>query len=330
MIQRVRSRRNLFVMLRLALALGVLIGHFFPIFGIDDPNYLASTLAGVSVLAFFFLSGFLITDSASRSSTRKFLIRRIMRIGPGLLVSLVLTSFLISPLIALIDGRTMFSFENFRYFDNLFLPLQLQHTIGDSVAGLPVSESINGSLWTLPVEFRLYLISLGLHLLLKKVLSGSIFWTISLHTMFFAFSFAFAFTSIAQEQLGFYSFSVALYAFGGLLRTLDDILPKTAWGVYISGILLFFSIGPEFLAILVLLLIFVPEFEFWRPPDLSYSIYVLAFPITQLCASVSFRLDWNQSAGIWMFLLSTTVIAFSMAVYKLIEIPSQRWSNLLR
>lgn len=119
-----------------------------------------SALASWSVFGFFFMSGFLVGNSSWKKNALDFVFLRLLRLLPSLLVVLLLTSLLVGPAIGFLEGRPAFGYSNITYLDNFFLPLKLQHELGTVLEGLPYSASINGSLWTLPVEVRLYAVTL--------------------------------------------------------------------------------------------------------------------------------------------------------------------------
>ncbi|WP_428491919.1 acyltransferase family protein [Rhodopila sp.] len=155
---------NNYDLLRLLLALTVIFGHagaLSPRPGYLDPVHWLIGFdysGGVAVKVFFFLSGLFVTDSmiTSRSVVR-FAVMRAARLFPGLIVCLTITAFIVGPL-----------FTGLPVFDYLRNPLTLRYiaanlTLTDLQWRLPgvFTDShygINGSLWTLPAETRLYVV----------------------------------------------------------------------------------------------------------------------------------------------------------------------------
>jgi peptidoglycan/LPS O-acetylase OafA/YrhL len=97
------GRDNGIGLLRLVLALAVVLGHATVLgFGREDLGrspFRGQTDVGVlAVFAFFVLSGLLITRSAVRMSIGRFAWHRALRILPGLWVCLLVTAFVVAPL----------------------------------------------------------------------------------------------------------------------------------------------------------------------------------------------------------------------------------------
>ncbi|WP_428534660.1 acyltransferase family protein [Rhodopila sp.] len=155
---------NNYDLLRLLLALAVIFGHagaLNPRPGYIDPIHWLIGFdysGGLAVKVFFFLSGLFVTDSmmTTRSAVR-FAVMRAARLFPGLFVCLIVTSLIVGPL-----------FTGLPVLDYLRNPLTF-HYIATNLAltdlqwRLPgvFTESrygVNGSLWTLPIEIRLYVV----------------------------------------------------------------------------------------------------------------------------------------------------------------------------
>jgi peptidoglycan/LPS O-acetylase OafA/YrhL len=93
---RLKARDDDFDVLRLAAAFMVLASHAFPLSGHREPGVLETTdtVGFVGVLVFFSISGFLVTQSwLSDPHLGRYAIKRLLRIIPGLLVSLILTAY---------------------------------------------------------------------------------------------------------------------------------------------------------------------------------------------------------------------------------------------
>lgn len=159
-----RRDRNNFDLIRILAAVSVILGHSFalhPTGGWRDPvsQIFDFTYSGsVAVDIFFFLSGILVAASfcGSRSLTR-FALMRAARILPGLAICLIITALLIGPVVTSKSVTEYFSsHEAYWYFlKNIQLQKLIQRLPG--VFELNHYElSVNGSLWTLPVEIRCY------------------------------------------------------------------------------------------------------------------------------------------------------------------------------
>ena len=158
----VSGRDNNFNLIRMLAALGVLISHAYPLsLGSRAEQPLAAvlgvTLGTVSVMVFFGISGFLVARSFERSSTiRRFLIARVLRLFPALLMVLIVTvgvsALWLNQASPEAFWRAVPSYivRNFTlYFPRYDLP-------GVFVTN-PYGSAINGSLWTLNHEITCYL-----------------------------------------------------------------------------------------------------------------------------------------------------------------------------
>ncbi|GAB3850174.1 acyltransferase family protein [Dactylosporangium cerinum] len=101
--------------IRLGLAVVVVFTHGTSLgFGWEDLGeslFRNQTNTGtLAVFGFFVLSGLLITRSAARTSLPRFVWHRMLRILPGLWVCLLVTAFVVAPLVALREWGTLHGF----------------------------------------------------------------------------------------------------------------------------------------------------------------------------------------------------------------------------
>lgn len=168
-------RRNNFDMIRLTMALLVVWSHSFVLWwGSEASEPVSRLMAGtynsgnVGVLAFFTISGFLITLSWLRTKGwRDYLRRRIARILPGYLVAITLCSLVVVPAFSSRPFGRLSPGEALGLASNLLLRNYIVSS--DAFGGGPV----NGSLWSIAYEFWCYLgvMALGLAGLLRRRLS---------------------------------------------------------------------------------------------------------------------------------------------------------------
>lgn len=160
------SRDNSFGALRLLAALFVTLSHSYPIAlgpGTPEPPYplLPFSLGTVGVYMFFAISGILVTQSFMRSkSAARFLWHRFLRIYPALLVSLLLTTFIVAPLFGVSLGW-FFTVEPYRHiFVNALLFKDAETGVSGAFPLNPLPSAMNDPIWTLVWEVRAYLILL--------------------------------------------------------------------------------------------------------------------------------------------------------------------------
>jgi peptidoglycan/LPS O-acetylase OafA/YrhL len=167
-----RKSSNNFNTIRLVMALAVVWSHSFALYEGSEATEPVSELFGgiynagnIAVLAFFVISGFLICQSWDRSSSwRSYLRKRVARIFPGYLVAVLICSLVIVPLFS---SRSALDYQP-REWMGITSNLLLENYIvsSDAFGHGPV----NGSLWSIPFEFRCYLgiLVLGLTGLLRR------------------------------------------------------------------------------------------------------------------------------------------------------------------
>jgi len=163
------SRTNHFDVIRLIASILVVFSHSFnlshgKVLGKQyEPLMQLSrgkiTLGGIAVLVFFVISGFLITASFDKDKNLlSFFRKRCLRIYPGLIVVVILTAFVLGPLMTELPLWDYFKNpETYSYLLNNigfiryqdFLPGVFQYNI--------VPNYINGSLWTLKYELLCYI-----------------------------------------------------------------------------------------------------------------------------------------------------------------------------
>jgi peptidoglycan/LPS O-acetylase OafA/YrhL len=158
--ERISHPRDNFDAIRLFAALAVLYGHAFYLSGASSmPAIFGNEIATIAVKVFFIISGYLVTESWRRDpSPSRYLWRRGLRIFPGLFVNTLLCAFLLGPIVSTLPlADYLHSPLIPRYLENIILrPASLLPGVFNTV---PFADTVNGSLWTLPVEFGMYLIA---------------------------------------------------------------------------------------------------------------------------------------------------------------------------
>jgi peptidoglycan/LPS O-acetylase OafA/YrhL len=308
------ARENNFDILRLIAALGVMFGHSFwiqPAQGHPEPllNYLGFEYSGsLSVYTFFFISGMLVTASYTRQrSAWTFLALRLARIYPALLACVLISAFVLYP--ALTSASKLHALTSAAtvtyviHTAGLFLtPIW---TLPDLFEHNAIKGAMNLSLWTLALEAKCYLLVLvfGLSGLLKR------WWLTLLGTAAAALIFAYLLHihyGPARDQ-GFFIMPPG-YSF---YPTIFFLLGMAAYAArnrfYCHGTLAATSIGvfmllretracqaSLYVALCCSILWFVSTPLLSRiklKADLSYGIYLWAFPVQQVVESIFPNVD---------------------------------------
>lgn len=252
-------------------------------------DVLGFTLGQLAVALFFFLSGYLIVGSYDRRpDARSFLTSRLLRLFPGLSVSLVLTVCVLGPALTSLSSYDYFANpETARFFWRNFLLLEHAPALPGVFLDNPLPEVVNASLWTLAYEFRCYLLVLllGLAGLLNSRVIVAL-WVGAVATTF-----------IVDSSHQFTSRN-ALFA-----------------SYFLAGSLLYFWQPPDPVRAAVSR-VRIPYLG--RFGDLSYGIYIYAFPVQQTVA-------WAWPLSPWWVngLISSPIsIARAILSWRFVEAPA--------
>lgn len=337
---RVEGRLNNFDVLRFALASTVLVSHSYPLTrGTADP--LSDLTDGqfdggeLAVAGFFVVSGFLIAASWERSrGVATFARKRAFRIYPAYLVNWVAC--------VLVVGAIGFAGAAVTYWQELD-PLKLAANL--AVFRIPPLDGvfpdsgeagvINGSLWTLAIETQCYVLlaCAGLiGLLARRRLLLALF---VLLLAFVGLDATQGYTSEVAASGAFHAyltnvFRLTAYFTAGTLAWLyRDRIPLSRWGALAALLALAATLRggldvtmPVAGAYLLLYAAHAPAgglAHFGRRRDLSYGVYLWAFPVQQL------GLLWlGSGTGPWTLTLvsAAPTIALAAASWYLVEAPA--------
>lgn len=158
------ARDNAFDTIRLLAAAAVIFSHAFvqvdgreisePLFRLTEGQI---TIGRSAVAAFFVVSGLLISMSFDRTnSLERFVSNRALRLFPGLWVCLILLIFLFGPLMTTASISEYATSRETIGFIGSFLFFPFSQSVEGVFDGFPGSDAINGSLWTLKYEVACY------------------------------------------------------------------------------------------------------------------------------------------------------------------------------
>jgi len=338
--QSFNPRSNSIGFLRWLMALMVIFSHAGPLAGFYGSKNLGTqwsdeqSFGGVAVGGFFFLSGFLITKSRQGKSTIfRFLWRRFLRIFPAFWAALIVTAFVIAPIAwwhvhGTIQGY--FSSVNespLTYFSNNFTLDLRQHAIAGQGNEIPYGSCCgkdwNGSAWTLIYEFKGYIIigMLGLFGILAYRMLALAAFTMMLGINTLTFLSINANIKVIEPLMSdFFNvmvltpflFGMVFALFGDKIR-IDDRLALAAGAVafYTYFIAHGWNIYGQFAFLYVLMwcAVRLPLTNWERHGDMSYGLYIYAWPIMQFAAY--FHLHTRG----WLIYHLTVVIACHTAAY---------------
>jgi peptidoglycan/LPS O-acetylase OafA/YrhL len=161
--ERARGRDNNFPLLRHVAAGLVVLTHAFALSGHEMPRswypvLVNPELGNYSVKAFFTISGFLVTRSfiEGRGSLRRFVIARALRIYPALIAAVVLGVALAAWANALPAAVVLSDPSTWTYAWRNAAAWSFVAGVTGSFPHNPIAGGPNGSLWSLPLEVRMY------------------------------------------------------------------------------------------------------------------------------------------------------------------------------
>lgn len=330
---KINKHNNNLALMQFLASIFVIFAHSYPIStNQKDILYLFSggafTFGDVSV-AFFFLTGgvYIAKSMESKKTAKEYFKARAVRIFPSL-ITVVITSIVIGGFItkhSLMDYWT--SSKTWRYLGNCIFVLQ--HELPGVFLNNPYNATVNGSLWTLPVEFLCYIacfLFYKLGLLSEKFLvsTPAVIIGIIVYKSFFDI---FSLNAMIQPCLLFYiGMGIYIYRDKLTLSAVGNII-----SIVIFVILTVFGLEELAMATAFPYIILYMVFAMPQCPDklaslgkLSYGIYLCGFPIQQYVAMYSKSPYVN-------FLISAPVsILGGVLIYKFIEKPVIKLERMCR
>ncbi len=319
---------NNFTAVRFVAAGLVLYGHSFVFLGLREPLFLSwLPLGPLGVYIFFTISGYLVSESWDRDpDPLRFFMRRGLRIFPGLAVCIVLSILVLGPLLTTLPLTQYVTNVHTRgYLQNIwlhivyYLPGVFEHN--------RVPNAVNGSLWSLPVEFTMYII-----VALVGTLQGNRWVFLGLAVLSAIVTLVWA--QATDKMLVVYNFDLRQVFICGTYFWVGAV-------IYKFDLKRYFSLSTTMMAAVammclepwtrqlqiaswVLLPIVVLSFGFahsslldrlTRSGDYSYGIYIYAFPIQQAVVYL-----WpGVGLGWYLVICSLVTLVMAVASWHLVE-----------
>jgi peptidoglycan/LPS O-acetylase OafA/YrhL len=152
-------RDNNFNLVRLFGAMLVIYGHSYALTGNAAPGFAATSVSTIGVKIFFSISGYLVSKSwMSDPHIGRFFFRRSLRIFPALIALVLVSVFVAGPLLSRLSFAEYFAHPTtYRYLWNI--PLYINYFLPGLFEKNIYPNAINGSLWSLPTEFAMYMLT---------------------------------------------------------------------------------------------------------------------------------------------------------------------------
>ncbi len=331
---------NLFDLIRLVAALAVFVSHSFPINGFHEPMILwgYTTLGSLGVSVFFGLSGYLVMQSWDRRPCIKaFLFKRIKRIFPGLIAVVCILAFVYGPAVSALKFGEYFSHSQLYIFLRMAI-LMGNDRLPDTLHNNPFPDAVDSSLWTLKYEFLMYIILAVLASQTKKLtyIVESI-WVVfgALNILLWVFPGLFKLPAsllALQDPLKFTIGFGGTFFTGVVIAKYRSFLQNDMRLVLIAlicfSIACFFKFGGAVAWLIIPYCVILSGeksyaflLKFNPKNDISYGMYIYAFPLQQLAVYLLGADKSYTSFLINSFAALLATILFAFLSWKLIESP---------
>ena len=276
--------------IRYIAAFMVFVTHSIVLRGGETLSILTIHLGRLGVYIFFIISGYLVSKSWDRSPHLLiYFKKRALRIFPALVVCVFLSVFLLGAFVTLLPIKIYFQdILTYKYLLNSILYIVYQ--LPGVFTHLPYPNVVNGSLWTLPVEFFMYIIVALLGFVFK---ANRYIYFISL--LLFLFLYFFIKNPIifyATDFRAIFHFGI-FFIIGALIQKfyLQPLFTLKATILSFVLIVFFYLLNlPVLYSLWISLPVIVLYFglqkgsfitKHFQKNDYSYGIYIYAFPIQQ-------------------------------------------------
>jgi peptidoglycan/LPS O-acetylase OafA/YrhL len=348
-----QGRDNNFNLLRMLAASMVIYAHSYPLlqgYAGGRPNWTGDRLfdlmgidsGRIGVQIFFVMSGFLVAQSLSRRpSLVEFFGARALRILPALVAAILACGLLFGLAFSALPAHEYLASPGlWQYFwTNFSLQMTAQQPLPGVFEANPYARVVNGSLWTIPWEMKMYL-SLGL------LAAIGIF----ARRRMVAAGFAVLFAAFCLVRLGMFpelmgrslllGFAVFFYA-GVMLWLFRERVPMSgatlagACALLVAMAFLYRNSDwvrafyPLLLAFVVIGVAYVPAGpirRYNRIGDYSYGVYLYAFPAQQALVALFPQLSALQLTGYGLI----AALTFAVPSWHLLEKPMLSLKSRLR
>lgn len=329
------SENNHFNLIRMMLSFLVFFCHCYALrFGklanVMDPisGLIGHWIGDLAVDGFFALSGYLVTGSLLRSEYfLRYLMSRVLRIYPGLIVMLLLLIAFMSTMSSLSLKQYLLSRETLSLIiHNATLVFDVRYNLPGVFADNPYPRAVNGSLWTLPYEVRFYLLIGGAWFVLYS-------FTQYRRALFFIVTTLTLIALTVSDSLGisleahYIRFGI-VFCMGSLLWQISPYIPTSRMLLFIAICITAYSLREPVPPLIYLILMpyiavccayaNIPALSFYsKVGDYSYGLYIYSFPVQQTISHLYPAMNITEYVAVTLVVTMT----FSYFSWWMIEKP---------
>lgn len=339
------NRENNFTIIHILAALMVITGHQFILLGGEAPSVMGVAIHGLGVRILFLVSGYLVSMSYLRTKSRRgFIWKRLSRLYPALAVCLILSAVIMRFLTSVPEYYWQSAWQYVAHN----LELRPKFDIADVFRDNIYQGTVNGSLWTLPIEVACYLLLIPFldvyraiakkNASLSKLLFLCILVALSIFECYYELNMS-GKTAILWATDWYRAVSLLIYFIIGSGFYVMDLKRYCNWQIAVVAVLFLMCVDhalkifmTPFVAGYTVLCFALADKALFSHTlenrDVCYGLYLYAMPVQQVLIQllyVRMGLHWS----VYFYLILTVIIAWILAEISLkyIEIPCAKISN---
>ena len=312
-----KEQNNIVDLIKYIAAITVILSHSHSLSNLSkdilSKNIPGASLGSLAVAIFFSFSGYYIMKSIMKKGDKNFLKKRAKRILPELMIVVLLTIFIVGPIFTNIALKEyFFNPKTYIYLLNsIMIPY---HNLPGVFANNIYGSTVNGALWTIPVEFACYIMLFICYKLnFKSAKKMMILFIVSIICYFSLYHFKSSFLITTTRP-------IIIFIFSALLFFIDNKSNKQPIIFSIIGIILlcmknsicydlFLIICLPIILVYISKNILVKNKIFELLGKISYSIYLVGFVIQQSIISI-YGGKMNPNLNFILSALCATIIGF--------------------
>ncbi len=334
-------KNNNFNIIRFFASILVIYGHMSALMGVPVFTVYNQAISTIAVKIFFIISGYLIAKSfTSDNNLFRYMIRRCFRIFPGLIAVVAFAFVVIGPVMSTLSVKEYFKTpDSWLYLKNILLyPI---YSLPGVFTDYVYPNAVNGSLWSLPVEFLMYLMLPILATVFKKLkiekwgYITSIIVAVAINFVKITFYPNYRFILWGSNWPD--ALSLIPFFLIGCLFSLPEMKKflnlQLSTAMFVAGAFFSFDYAKTEILLALTLPYFVlslalcekPIFSQWfKNSDYSYGLYLWGFPVQQLIFNFLRVRGITPSLNVMTVICFVATFACAFVSWHIVEKPFQK------